>query len=75
MRVYDGNIQWFDGEKWLNLGFVEQYQEKYPFLAYEQEKTELLQIQEKTLRMGRMPKKEKRQLLQAVSMTAREQER
>lgn len=40
VRIYDGNIEWFDGQVWRVLGSVETYQEKDPFLIYEQERKE-----------------------------------
>ena len=37
VRVYDSNIEWFDGSRWYVLGEVSEYMKQDPLLAYEQE--------------------------------------
>ncbi|NLL76493.1 MAG: hypothetical protein GX235_04510 [Clostridiales bacterium] len=37
VRVYDSNIEWFDGNRWHVLGDVTEYMKEDPFGAYEQE--------------------------------------
>ena len=37
VRVYDSNIEWFDGSRWHVLGAVKEYMEEDPLGAYEQE--------------------------------------
>lgn len=38
VRVYDSNIEWFDGSRWHVLGDVAEYMKKDPFEEYEREK-------------------------------------
>lgn len=37
VRIYDSNIEWFDGSRWHVLGTVEDYRKADPFEAYEKE--------------------------------------
>lgn len=34
LRIYDGEIQWYDGEKWISAGSVASYQKDDPFNTY-----------------------------------------
>lgn len=38
IRIYDSEIQWFDGKKWTALGTVGSYQSEDPFRTYAEEK-------------------------------------
>lgn len=38
IRIYDSEIQWFDGKKWTALGTVGSYQLEDPFRTYAEEK-------------------------------------
>lgn len=47
VRVYDSNVEWFDGNKWHVLGEVAEYVQADPFAEYEEK-----QIQEQTEEEG-----------------------
>lgn len=40
IRIYDGEIQWFNGTRWISAGSAEQYAMEDPFRAYAQRKDE-----------------------------------
>lgn len=37
IRIYDNNIEWFDGTQWRIAGSVDKYEKEDPFLPYSQE--------------------------------------
>ena len=36
VRIYDGEVQWFDGKSWISAGSVEELEKQDPFVAYEE---------------------------------------
>ncbi|MBO4980355.1 MAG: hypothetical protein J6C84_00440 [Lachnospiraceae bacterium] len=40
VRIFDGQLQWFDGQLWQTLGAAKEYQEQDPFYAYERKNAE-----------------------------------
>lgn len=37
IRIYDGEIQWWNGQVWQSMGSASQYQKEDPFYTYEQQ--------------------------------------
>lgn len=37
IRIFDGEIQWFDGKYWVSAGKVKEMEKQDPFIAYEEE--------------------------------------
>ncbi len=38
IRIYDGEIQWWNGQSWQSMGSVSQHQKEDPFYVYEQQR-------------------------------------
>lgn len=43
MRVFDGELQWFDGTYWVSIGKVEQLEKEDPFYMYAKQDESLIQ--------------------------------